>query len=157
MKKVIMWIAIILVALIPTYIIFFQGMKTAVPEVSIGDTQLYPSMVRWVTEDGDGRQKETSPLQPVMNFLFSHSDPVVLSSLGELDGLALELEPSFAKLYVYDLSGEGGEPTMTLTTEELRAGTFTEPTYPAQADLAVEWVISDRIRIQTTYSFEVTP
>ncbi len=152
MKKAIVWIAIMLVAFIPTYIIIFGGMKTAVPEMTLGEEELRPAMVRWVSEDS----KPTSPLQPVMKFLFRHDDPVVLSRAEELTSIQFEMEPSIAVLNFYDLTVTGAEPT-TLTLAELRTGGAPVLVNPTQIALDIEWVITERIRVQATYSFEVRP
>ncbi len=155
MKKAIVWIAILLVAFIPTYILIFQGMKTAVPTVTLDATELRPAMVQWVTEDGEGNVEPTSPLQPVMDFIFRHSDPVVLTSLTEVGEMEMELTPSFAQLDVYDLTSDTPAPYATVSLDALRAGDVPVVTGPVQAVLAVEWVITDRIRVQAIYSFEV--
>ncbi len=155
MKKVIAWIAILLVAFIPTYIIIFGGIKTAVPDVILGDSVLYPSTVRWVTVEDEQVVSETSPLQPVMNFLFSHSDPTVLTSVNSIGALKMELEPSFAMVYIYDLTSESSEAAMIVSYADILEGKVDKLDYPAQVDLALKWVITDSIHIQTVYTFEV--
>ncbi len=152
MKKVILWMAILLVAFVPTYILIFQGIKTAVPEVSLGDEgEIKPAYVEWVTTDAEGNEKSTHPMTWLMRFLFNQKDPNMLATLSDLGELKFEESPNVNYVDVY---GSDGKP-VTYQLADIAAGNYTPLTEAKQVVVGLVWTVSSRVTIRAFYSFEV--
>lgn len=152
MKKAIILIAAILVAFIPTYILIFQLAKTA-PEIAMGEEELEPAFVRWCVVNRDGEEVITSRSMQKAQKQFAKAEPVSLGSPDPIQSLTFSREPASCLILFYDLSGNGYKyDPMTYADFCEKGITLTDK---AQAVMTVEWRISDSIRVQAAYSFEV--
>ena len=76
MKKVIITIALVLIALIPTYVLVFQAMRTAVPDATLGDADIAPAFVRWRLQGKNSEVSQTSTDEDRANKRFGKAEPI---------------------------------------------------------------------------------
>ncbi len=157
MKKVILWVAVLLVAFVPTYILVFQGIKTAVPEAYLGDIKLSASDMIWTTDDGNGNVKPIKPMDAVMEFVFNFKDIGEISreitSLEDLNKLKFEQKPD--KIFIDIFNESADKPYYTLA--DIQSGDYPNLTERTQVMVEVRWVISSRVGVRAFYSFEYVP
>ena len=151
MKKTILFIAALLVVFIPTYILVFQLAKTS-PDISLGEEEIKPAYVRWCVVNRDGEEIITSRSQEKAAKQFDKADPIKIDSPSDLAELVFSREPNKALVFFYDLEGDVTYEPMTWSDFAASGVTLAGK---AQAVLTVEWHISDSIRVQAAYSFEV--
>ncbi len=164
MKKIILWTAIILVALIPTYVLVFQAIKSAQPDVNFAGAPIDSAAYRWVTFDSSGNVDLTSRSEKSMEKDFWRSTPIVLKNLDELSALSFSRQPSSVNIVMYDLTKSPSDfedgivkPYAVVSLSDIQAGKAPDVTVKTQALVGIEWLISSRIHIQAMYSFEVQP
>lgn len=153
MKKTIVVIACLIACLIPTYILIFQAVRTAVPELTYGGEELSPAYVRWSLTGRGDETSEVSQNTESAKKRFGRSDPVRLSALSDLARVEFSLEPARIWYAVYDLSREN--ELSFLVPEELASHPLAETDDHLQVVLLAEWVFNDAVTARAAYSFEV--
>lgn len=153
MKKVIISIALVLVSLIPTYILIFQAVRTAVPDVTLDGVAVTPAYVRWSLSGGEDGSA-VSPDRERANKKFEKAEPLTLTDLTEVARLTFSLPPERVQVAIYNLTEEntfvGVVPLAELSSHEL-VGT----TDRLQIIVLVDWRFSGVVSARAAYSFEV--
>ena len=153
MKKTIVVIALVIACLIPTYILVFQAVRTAVPEATFDGEELSPAYVRWSLTGHEDETSEVSQGIESAKKRFDRADPVLLSAITDLARVDFSLAPARVQYAVYNLSQDNA--VVYLTPEELATHPLAATEDHLQVVLLAEWVFHDAVSARAAYSFEV--
>ncbi len=154
MKKGILWIAILLVALIPTYILIFQAFKYDPPTVKLNGTTLDPTYYKW-ENDGNGDQPVVFvPDEEDVREDFAEA-VTVLSSVNDLKKLTFSKKLDKAMLRMENLETKE-KVDMEYTSFRDGKVSYT-PTHKTQITLSIMCDFAGEEQYYAMYSFEVTP
>ena len=150
-KKAVIWTAVILVLLIPTYLLVFGAVKTAAPVVSCEGGEVEPVYLRWVLTDRDGGQTDTGYNERKVERKAERDEMYPLSSLASLTTLSFGRAPESATIFVYDMSG-AGKTYSPVSLSSFDPSVY-EVTGETQVGLTVAWSLSSHVTLQAVYGF----
>lgn len=154
MKKVIITIALVLIALIPTYVLVFQAMRTAVPDATLGDADIAPAFVRWSLQGKNSEVSQTSTDEDRANKRFGKAEPIRLESLADAASIRWEIAPKQVRIAIYNLT-ENNTYVGTVTPEELLTHPLVGTSDRLQVIVVADWTFTKVVSARAAYSFEV--
>ena len=154
MKKVIITIALVLICFIPTYVLVFQAMRTAIPPAVLGDTEIAPAFTNWRVHTGGDETTDTNIGTKRAEKKFNKTEPQKLGCLADAASLSWEIPPERVRVAVYDLSAETPFAGY-FTTDELAAHELNGSDHHLQVIVLADWYFTKNVSARAAYSFEV--
>lgn len=154
MKKVIISIALVLVSLIPTYILIFQAVRTAVPDATLDGVAVTPAYVRWSLSGGEEDGAAVSPDEKRANKKFEAAEPLTLTDLTDVARLSFSPAPERVRVAIYNLTQENTFVGF-VSLEELKSHELVGTTDRLQVIVIADWRFSSIVSARAAYSFEV--
>lgn len=154
MKKAIITIALLLVSLIPTYVLIFQAMRTAVPDATIHGIEVSPAFVRWNLRREGEEISETTTGEARANKKFKKTEPQKLDSLAEAASVTWEAEPDQVRIAIYNLTADNTFVGYA-TTEEVATHALNGTEDHLQVVIVADWKFTKIVSARAAYSFEV--
>ncbi len=154
MKKVIITIALVLICFIPTYVLVFQAMRTAIPPAVLNGTEIAPAFVNWQVHTGGEETSDTNIGRKRAEKKFNRTDPQKLECLADAASLSWEIAPDRVRIAVYDLAAE--TPFVGyLAPEELATHALNGSGGHLQVIVLADWYFTKTVSARAAYSFEV--
>lgn len=154
MKKAIITIALVLIALIPTYILVFQAMRTAVPDATLGEIDVAPAFVRWSLHGKGEEVSETNTGETRSNKKFNKAVPQKLDQLAEAAAVTWEVAPDRVRIAIYDLT-DNNLFRGYAAPEELATHALNGTDHHLQVIIVADWNFTNNVSARAAYSFEV--
>lgn len=154
MKKTIITIALLLVCFIPTYVLVFQAMRTAIPPAMLNGAEVAPAFTNWQVHIGGEATADTNIGTKRAEKKFNKTEPQKLARLADAASLTWEVAPDRVRVAVYQLSAESTFVGY-LAPEELPTHALNGTDDHLQVIVLADWYFTKTVSARAAYSFEV--